>query len=78
MKYRVIAAVLVALILAACGDDGVPAVADPHKVVVDGKPMTQSEFLNRYCVNKPQNDTCAAVGKAMREDATRRGVPKGW
>lgn len=78
MNIRAIGACVLALLLAACGDDGVPTVVDPHKVVVNGQPMTQSEFLKRYCVGKSENPTCAAVSQAAREDATRRGVPKGW
>jgi hypothetical protein len=70
---------LLALVASMAGcDDGVPAVADPHHIVVDGKPMTQAEFLNAYCSNAPTNPTCIAVSKALRADATKGAQPKGW
>ena len=69
---------MVALWLVGCGDNGVPPVADPHAIVVDGKPMKQAEFLSKYCVGKEGNATCAAVSKAASEDSLRRGLPKGY
>jgi len=75
---RIAVTVMVAFSLVGCGDDGVPPVADPHAIVVDGKPMKQSAFLSKYCVGKERNATCAAVSKAASEDSVRRGLPKGY
>ena len=79
MKTKLFAlTAIVAFWLAGCGDDGVPPVADPHAIVVDGKSMKQGEFLSKYCVGKEGNATCAAVSKAASEDSLRRGLPKGY
>lgn len=69
--------VAIAAALAGCSD-GVPAVTDYSKLVVNGKPMTHAEFLNTYCTNAPTNETCVRVGKAMREKATKGDQVKGW
>lgn len=64
------------LLLAAC--QKVPAVADPHHIAIDGQPMTQHAFLQRYCPGQQMHPTCAAVSDAMLHDATRGAVAKGW
>jgi hypothetical protein len=76
MKKTVFAAAVTSLILCAC--DGPAPQVDPHKPVVDGKAMTQADYLNKYCNNRPTDPNCIAVSKAMREDSTKRNVPKGW
>jgi hypothetical protein len=67
-----------AIALVACGDDGVPNVADPHAIVVDGKPMNQSDFIKNYCRDKISNKTCMAVRDAKSKDDGRRPVVRGW
>lgn len=62
--------ILAAVVLAGCSDP-VPAVADPHNIVVEGKAMTQQEFLNTYCQGNKDNPTCLTVTKAMAEDSTK-------
>lgn len=66
-----------ALVLAGCSD-GVPKVVDPHNIVVDGKPMTQQQFLDTYCKGKKDSETCLIVAKAMTEDSTKskNGPPR--
>ncbi|MGY4831814.1 hypothetical protein ACVNIS_24790 (plasmid) [Sphaerotilaceae bacterium SBD11-9] len=73
-----VAAISFVATLAACSGDTVPAVADPHNIVVDGKPMTAAAFLSKYCSQAQAHPTCAAVGKAMRSDASKGPTPKGW
>jgi hypothetical protein len=51
-------------LLAGCGDD-VPAVQDPDRIVIKGKLMSQQEFLQAYCQDKPSNATCQKVSKSM-------------
>lgn len=75
MKYRLYAALLGALVLTACGDN-VPPVEDPHNIVVDGKKMTQAEFLEKYCAGKGSNETCVNVLQAKQKDSTRGEMPK--
>jgi hypothetical protein len=60
MKIFVLTAVL-GICLSACKDDSVPYVEDPKNVVVDGKPMEQRAFIEKYCIGKPQNETCLKV-----------------
>lgn len=69
-------ALLTLTLLAACNK--VPAVADPHHITIDGQPLTQMAFLERYCSGQPLQPTCAAVSQAMLRDATRGAVAKGW
>ena len=77
-KQGLFGVALLAVFLTGCGDGGVPPVANPHAIVVDGKPMSQAEFLNKYCVGKCGNTTCASVSKGASEDSVRRGLPKGY
>lgn len=51
-----------ALLLAACGD-GVPKVDDPKHIVIDGKPMSQADFIDTYCVKESgrKSPGCVAV-----------------
>ena len=77
MKKSLLLSVLPVVVLAACGD-GVPKVDDPHKIVVDGNPISQKDFMNRYCTGKTNNQTCYAVSKALSQDATKGKLPSGW
>ena len=75
MKLRIYAPLLAALALSACGDN-VPPVEDPHNIAVDGKRMTQAEFLEKYCAGKGNNETCMKVLQAKQKDSTRGEMPK--
>lgn len=46
--------------------------------MVDGKKMTPAVFLQTYCTAKGNNETCLKVVQAMRSDATKGVIPKGW
>ena len=52
--------------------------ADPHAIVVDGRTMTQSEFISKYCRDKVSNKTCAAVRDAKLHDDSHRPIAGGW
>lgn len=75
---RFIALIVPALLLAACGDDGVPKVEDPHNIVVDGQSMTQAAFIEKYCAGKADNATCMTVLAAKRQDSTRGKEKVNW
>jgi hypothetical protein len=77
MKTFVLAAV-VGICLSACLDDSVPYVEDPKNVVVDGKPMEQRAFVEKYCVGKPMNETCIKVHNAWSASGgkSKTGVPR--
>ena len=77
MKKLMLISALPLLLLAACRND-VPKVDDPHKIVVDGSPISQKDFMNRYCTGKTNNQTCYAVSKALLQDATKGKLPSGW
>jgi hypothetical protein len=74
-KFAIFAAVFT---LTACSQGDVPSVEDPHNIVMDGKKITQQEFLQKYCVSNPANETCAKVRNAMSLDSTKGQMPKGW
>ena len=81
MKNIRIIALLTTVLLTACSKDEtpkdeVPKVEDPHNIVIDGQKMTQANFLQKYCVGKVDNETCAIVGNAMGMDATEGEVPR--
>jgi len=63
------------VLLSACTDD-VPAVDDPHNIVVSGQKLKQFEFLQKYCVEKPNNGTCLKVKNAMALDSAKGDVPR--
>ena len=73
MKNKVLAITLCisALLLSGC-NDGVPKIDDPAKPVVDGKEMTTSEFLEKYCIAKKDNETCMRVLVERGKQSTRR------
>lgn len=56
----------------------IPKVDDPHRIVVDGKPMTAKAFLDKYCQDQVTHPTCVAVSRAMVADAVHAPMPKGW
>ena len=78
MKNFKLAVFLAFFILTACSQDEVPSVEDPHHIMMDGNKITQQEFLKKYCVSKPENETCAKVRNAMSLDSTKGQMPKGW
>ncbi len=63
--------------LAGCGQH-IPDVDNPRKIVVDGKPMTARDFLNRYCQGQLLHPSCVSVSRVIAKDATRGPMPKGW
>ncbi len=75
MKSVLTTSIFASAFLFGCGD-GVPKVDDYSNVVVDGKKMTQAQFLQKHCVNKPTNETCNRVKNAMSKDATKGVVPR--
>lgn len=68
---------LAAVLLAGCTKQ-IPEVQDPHRIVVDGKPMTAKAFQERYCVGQIVHPSCVAVSQAIMADATHGPMPKGW
>lgn len=71
-------ATLLGVCLCACTDNSVPYVKDPDNVVVDGVPMTQDAFIDKYCVGKFNNETCIRVQNARSASFARSktGVPR--
>ncbi|CAA9890770.1 hypothetical protein METHB2_290017 [Candidatus Methylobacter favarea] len=69
--------ILLSTLLAACGED-VPTVEDVHNVEVGGQKMSQADFLQKYCIGKELNETCAKVKNAMATDSTKSpgGIPR--
>ncbi|SEO25943.1 hypothetical protein SAMN05216404_11566 [Nitrosospira multiformis] len=39
----------------------VPYVDDPNNIIVSGEKMSQTDFLNKYCIGKEDNPTCSKV-----------------
>lgn len=69
---------LLAVLLSACSD-GVPHVEDPHHPVdASGNPIKGTEFLQKYCAGKSNNETCTKIQQAVNADSTKGGIPKGW
>jgi hypothetical protein len=64
--------------LSACEFDSVPNIQDPNNVVVNGEPMTQRAFIEKYCVGKPLNETCIKVQRAgsISNLKSKNGVPR--
>ena len=46
--------------------------------VVDGQPMTQAAFIEKYCAGKADNATCMTVLAAKRQDSTRGKEKVKW
>jgi hypothetical protein len=57
--------------LSGCGQK-VPDVADHRQIVVDGKPLSAAEFLETYCKDKADNDTCQKVRRGVIADSTKK------
>lgn len=78
MKHKLFTAILIAssFALTAC-DGGVPHVTDPENIIVDGRPMAQGEFVNKYCGGKVDNESCVLVRRAISKSSTKSksGVP---
>ncbi len=70
MKLKVFAGLLGLAVLAGCSDP-VPKVDDPRNIVVDGQAMTQMAFVQKYCADKADHETCLKVRRAMVADATK-------
>jgi hypothetical protein len=70
MQYKTILSIIAGVILAACGDS-VPTITDPDNIVVDGKSMTQREFVDQYCRKKTDNENCVLVRRAMVTGSTK-------
>lgn len=72
-----LAAVLVAMVLAACGSK-VPDIKDPKNPVVEGKAMTPSQFLERFCqgVDRAAERSCTLVLAELRKGLTAGEMPK--
>lgn len=77
MKIFVLVA-SVGIFLSACKDNSVPYVDDPKNVVVDGKPMEQRAFIEKYCIGKPDNETCIKVQNALSASGakSKTGIPR--
>ncbi len=77
MKNIFIIPLFSTVLLTACSD-GIPKVEDPHNVVVGGQKMTQAAFLQKYCIGKEYNETCAKIKNAMATDTTKApgGIPR--
>lgn len=77
MKSIVVAAAC-GMLLLACKDNSVPYVDDPKNVVVDGKPMEQRAFIEKYCIGKPNNETCIKVQNALSASGakSKTGIPR--
>lgn len=80
MRVKIVVCIAAIMALTACGDrDGVPAVEDPHHPVdAQGNPMKGVDFIKKYCLGKPSNETCARVRQAVSLDSVRGVMPKGW
>lgn len=73
-----ISVILCGILLSACTDNSVPHVDDPDNVVVNGEPMTQRAFIEKYCIGKPQNETCLKVqhASALASVRSKNGIPR--
>lgn len=78
MRAFILLIVFLSSLLSGC-DDGVPKISDPHHPVdATGNSIKGTDFLERYCLGKPTNETCIKVQRAVSTDSLKRGVPKGW
>lgn len=66
-----------ALLLVACAEkDSVPKVEDPNSIVVDGAPMGQLAFVEKYCEGKTDHETCVKVRRSLLINSTEGAVPR--
>lgn len=70
MKLKALVGLAVLAVLAGCSDP-VPKVDDPRNIVVDGQAMTAMAFVEKYCADKAEHETCLKVRRAMVADATK-------
>ena len=49
-----------AMVVFAC-DREVPNVGDPNNIIVNGEKMSQTDFLNKYCIEKEDDPICSEV-----------------
>ncbi len=56
--------------------DGVPKI-DPNNIIVDGEKMTESDFIQKYCLGKRENKTCWEVLQVSRKKS-RNGKMPNW
>ena len=68
------------ILLAACNKpDSVPNVDDVNNIIVDGQTMTPSQFMEKYCYGKTDNETCLKVSQAHKKNfLNNKTLPKGW
>ncbi|SEA60128.1 hypothetical protein SAMN05216403_1307 [Nitrosospira multiformis ATCC 25196] len=50
----------------------VPYVDDPSNIVVDGEKMSQTDFINKYCIGKENGPTCSKVLDAAAKNLIDR------
>lgn len=75
MKKNIPVLIITLSIMVACGSK-VPEVNDPQHIVIDGKPMSKIEFINKYCDAKAINETCVKVRRAEISDSANGKVPR--
>lgn len=79
MKINSALSFLFLLITLSGCSDGVPKVDDPsHPVDASGKPMKGTDFIQKYCEGKIQNETCMKVSKAISIDSGVKKLPRGY
>jgi len=67
---KIILAGLVSALAVGCGKQ-IPSVDDPNNIVVAGESMTQQAFVEKYCNDQTQHETCVKVRRAMVAGSTR-------
>jgi hypothetical protein len=70
MRIKILAFAAICLV-AGCSSKSIPDVPDPHNIVVDGNKMTQQLFVEKYCADQTDNETCVKVRRAMVGDSTK-------
>ena len=68
------------ILLASCNKpDSVPTVDDVNNIMVDGNKMTPSQFMEKYCYGKTDNETCLKVSQVHKKNfLNNKSLPKGW
>lgn len=77
-RYSIPALVIVSVLgLGGCQkNDGVPLVKDfNHPVDKNGKPITQTEFISKYCSGKNANETCSKMISSAQQNSIKGGGP---
>ena len=72
--------ILSVILLASCNKpDSVPTVDDVNNIIVDGQKMTPSQFMEKYCYGKTDNETCLKVSQVHKKNfLNNKSLPKGW